>query len=238
MRVLQEGRARGGTFHHLRVTLWNTQSRQHFPLKTIPPDLSDSINWHFQLISHTQRHAANGADSSGALTHLVICAPMECDIRNRIWAAWHLLHFQLNQSQGLQVLWLTCQSSSLRALVTPLLWADPWHISASSMETAAGNCLQPGETGHGQKQECTVRGCNTRKKPPTFYPLSSCLSIAKSETQRSLPQSLSALSGKDAACKYQSLLAQEKPHCRRQHTMDPSPVYLGSKKLNLFCKSI
>lgn len=186
MRVLQEGRARGGTFHHLRVTLWNTQSRQHFPLKTTPPDLSDSINWHFQLISHTQRHAANGADSSGALTHLVICAPMECDIRNRIWAAWHLLHFQLNQSQRLQVLWLACQSSSLRALVTPLLWADPWHISASSMETAAGNCLQPGEMGHGQKQECTVRGCNTRKKTPTFYPLSSCLFIAKSETQSSI----------------------------------------------------
>lgn len=58
-----------------------------------------------------------------------------------------------------------------------------------------------------------------RKKPFTFYPLSPCMFIARSEMQSSTPGSLSTLSGKDVACKYKSLLAQEKPHCRRQHTM-------------------
>lgn len=76
-----------------------------------------------------------------SINWLVICALMECDIRNRIWAAWHLLHFQLNNSLKLQELLLTCYSRSLRALVTSLLWADPWHISASSTGTGAGNCL-------------------------------------------------------------------------------------------------
>lgn len=153
------------------------------------------------------------ADSSGALTHWVICALMECDIRNRIWVAWHLLHFQLNQSQKLQVLSLTCYSSSLRALATSLLWADPWHISASSIETAAGNCVLARRNGSCTETWVQSEGLQHQLRNPekksTFYPLSSCLFTARSETQNSMPQSLSTLSGKDVACKYKSLLAQE-----------------------------
>lgn len=75
--------------------------------------------------------------------------------------------------------------------------------------------------GHIQKHKCRMRGCNTsletQKKTPALYPLSPYLFIARSETQSSMPQSLSTLSGKDIACKHKSLLAYEKLHCRRQH---------------------
>lgn len=96
--------------------------------------------------------------------------------------------------------------------------------------------------GHIHKHECRTRSCNTsletQKKPPTFYPRSPSLFIVRSDTQSCMPQSLSTLSGKDVACKYKSLLAYEKPHCRRQHIPRMmNPVYLGSKRHNLFCKS-
>lgn len=146
---------------------------------------------------------------------------MECDIRNRIWAAWHLLHFQLNNSLKLQELLLTCYSRSLRALVTSLLWADPWHISASSTGTAAGNCLLGRRNGSHtetwvQNEELQHQFRNPEKNP-NILPSVSLLVHKRSDTQSSMPQSLSTLSGKDVACKYKSLLAYEKPHCRRQH---------------------
>lgn len=217
-------RKEGAEEQHLTISAWPSGTlKAHFPLRTIAPDFPDSINWSFQLISHTERPAANMADSSGASAPRVICALMECDIRNRIWAAWHLLHFQLNHSQT--ALTDTLQQQQPQGTATSLLWADPWHISASPMETAAGNCLVARRNGSGHKHECTVRGCNSswetqkkpRKKPHIPNALWPCLLIARSETQSSVSQSLSTLSGKDVACKYKSLLAQEKSHCRRQH---------------------
>lgn len=119
------------------------------------------------------------------------------------------------------MLLLTCYSSSLRALVTSLLWADPWHISASSIETAAGNCLLARRNGSHTETQVQNKGLQHQlrnpEKNPSTLPFVSLLVHSKIWNTKLYASKPIYTSGKDVACKYKSLLAYEKLHCRRQH---------------------
>lgn len=132
-----------------------------------------------------------------------------------------------------------CYTSSLRALVISLLWADPRQISALSTLIRNSSRILPDSyekcityknvialKAKMQNEGTATPSQKSRRTP--IYLSSPCLSIPRYETTNSMPQSLSTLSIKDAACIYKPLLAYEKARCRRQYISSTQALRIGA----------
>lgn len=116
---------------------------------------------------------------------------------------------------------------------TSVLWADPWHISASSIETAAGNCLPARRNGSHTETwvQTEVLQHQLRNPEKKNIPPSVSLLVHLKHRAPCLKAYLHLLVNTN-------LFIPKKNHAvEATHTTDPSPVYLGSKRLNLFFRS-